>query len=125
MGGAQCKASSGARNGWNKLKCTNQSRGDTFRGRHNRARASNLRKSCDFTHVIRLIDVNGNQRMVRWKGQMQTTSHRTVLKALLHHAIFGNGNMASKAPMHAWSIDDTGTLDTTGMASSSNIDALE
>jgi hypothetical protein len=27
--------------------------------------------------------------------------------------------------MHAWSIDDTGTLDTTGMASSSEIDALE
>jgi hypothetical protein len=47
-----------------------------------------------------------------------------VLKALLHHAIFGN-KKANKAPMRAWPIDDTGTLDTTGMASSSNIDALE
>jgi hypothetical protein len=55
---------------------------------------------------------------------MQTTSNRKVLKALSHRAIFGNGK-AGKAPTHAWSIDDTGTLDTTGLASSSDIDALE
>jgi hypothetical protein len=55
---------------------------------------------------------------------MQTTSHMTVLKALSHHAIFGNGK-AAEAPVHAWSIDDTGTLDTTRLASSSDIDVLE
>jgi hypothetical protein len=55
---------------------------------------------------------------------MQTTSHRVVLKSLSHRAIFGNGK-ADKAPMHAWSIDDTGMLDTTEMASSSDIDTLE
>jgi hypothetical protein len=47
-----------------------------------------------------------------------------VLKALLHRAIFGNGK-AVKASTHAWSIDDTGMLDTTGLASSSDIDVLE
>jgi hypothetical protein len=48
----------------------------------------------------------------------------TVLKALSHRAIFGN-RKAVKAPTHAWSIDDTGTLDTTGLASCSDIDVLE
>jgi hypothetical protein len=54
---------------------------------------------------------------------MQTTSHRMVLKALLHLAIFGN-EKADKALTHAWSIDDTRMLDTTGLAYSSDIDAL-
>jgi hypothetical protein len=123
-GGAQHAASSGMGNDWNNLRCTNQSGGNTSRGRHNRTRASNFGKSRDFTHIIRLIDDNGNYCMVRWKGQMKTTSHMTVLKALLHRAIFGNGK-AVKAPMHAWSIDDTGVLDTSGLASSSDIDVLE
>ncbi len=88
--------------------------GNTSQGRHNRTQAGNFRKSRDCTHVIRFIDFNGNQRMVRRKGQMQTTSHMTVLKALLHRAIFGNGKDV-EATTHAWSIDDTGRLDTTGL----------
>jgi hypothetical protein len=55
---------------------------------------------------------------------MQTTSHMMVLKALSHRAIFGNSNVV-EAPMHVWSIDDTGTLDTNGLASSSDIDVSE
>jgi hypothetical protein len=55
---------------------------------------------------------------------MQTTSHMMVLKALSHRKILGNGK-AVKASTHAWSIDDTDMLDTTGLASSSDIDAFE
>ncbi len=77
-----------------------------------------------FAHIIRLIDVNGNQCTVRRKGQMQTTSHMIVLKVLLHHEIFGNGKDI-QAPTHAWSIDDTGMLDTNVLASSSDINVLE
>jgi hypothetical protein len=98
--------------------------GGTHPGRHNRTRANNFTKSREFTNVIRLIDVNGNQYTVRRKGRMQTTSHRMVLIALLHCAIFGNGK-ADKAPTHAWSVDDTVMLDTTKVASSSDINALE
>ena len=55
---------------------------------------------------------------------MQTTGHKTVLTALSHCA--KNGNVtAREAPMHTWSIDETGTLDTSGLASSSDLDILE
>jgi hypothetical protein len=47
-----------------------------------------------------------------------------VLKALLHCALIGNGK-AVEVSMHAWSIDDTGMLDTSRLASSSDIDVLE
>ncbi len=55
---------------------------------------------------------------------MQTTSHKTVLRALSHHGI--NGNVTARdVPTHTWSIDETGTLDTSGLASSSDLDLLE
>jgi hypothetical protein len=94
------------------------------RSRHTRARASNFRKSREFIHVIRLIDVDGIECTVRRKGQMQTTGHKTVLNALSHCAINGNVT-AREVPMHTWSIDETGMLDTSGLASSSDLDILE
>jgi hypothetical protein len=124
MGGAQHGALSGTGDDHYDSRCTNRSGGNTARGRHTRARASNFRKSRGFIHVIRLIDVDGIECTVRRKGQMQTTGHKTVLNALSHRAINGNVT-AREVPTHTWSFDETGMLDTSGLASSSDLDILE
>jgi hypothetical protein len=43
---------------------------------------------------------------------MQTTSHSAVLQALSLRATYVNGKKNTNAPLHAWTIDESGTLDT-------------
>ncbi len=88
---------------------TNQSGGNTSRGRHSRARASLFHKSREFCNVITLVNVDGTKEAVRRRGQMTTTSHESVLQALSHQSrgIFVNAadNRSRSGPP-----DETGTL---------------
>ena len=70
-------------------------------------------KCSKFSQVIRLMDVNGNSCVVRWSGQMQTTSHTLLLQALSHHA--GSLYVKNATKVQDWSIDEMGMLDISGL----------
>ncbi len=74
-------------------------------------------------HVIRLIDVDGNECLVRRQGRMTTTSHKAVLDALLHWAVLRR--KTTEEPTHLWLIDEMGMLDTSGFGSCNENDVIE
>ena len=74
-------------------------------------------------HVIRLIDVDGNECLVRRQGRMTTTSHKAVLDALLHWAVLRR--KTTEEPTHLWLIDEMGMLDTSGFGSCNENDSIE
>ena len=61
-----------------------------------------------------MIDVDGNCTKVRTRGRMNIKQHDTVLQALTHHAQQFNQRLCviPKVPQHSWTLDETGTLDT-------------
>jgi hypothetical protein len=60
-----------------------------------------------------LINVDGNERLVRQRGQMAITRHEAVINALPHQAGNLYVNASAVLGQHAWAIDETGTLETT------------
>ena len=68
--------------------------------------------------MIELVDVDGNRRRVTSRGRMNGTRHETVLQVLtqraqrFHHRLSGPGHEDSG---HTWAIDETGTLETSGL----------
>jgi hypothetical protein len=112
MGGAQRLVPSGQGNNQT-LRHTNQAGGNTSWGRHNRSRASNFRKSNEFCNVIKLIDVDANESVVRRRGKV---NHTSVIQALLHRARHFCDSMIlgkeQEALQHSWAADKTGTINT-------------
>jgi hypothetical protein len=125
MGRAQRAASSGRDND-PKSRRTTGSRGNTSCGRHNRTRASNFRKSSELRQVIKLVNVNGEVSTVRQKGQMNTTKHTSVLEAYSHRAnkFCGKARQVSD-DARLCAIDETGTLDLSGLNIYEENDALQ
>jgi hypothetical protein len=71
--------------------------------------------------VIKLIDVDGNIKKVRSRGQFNITKHNTVLQILTnqarkYHQVDVKG---SKDPGHSWSLDKTGMLEASRLHMSS------
>ncbi len=57
---------------------------------------------------------------------MQTTSHSAVLQALISLcATYVNGKKNTDAPLHAWTIDESGTLDTSALDTSIESEIVE
>ncbi len=56
---------------------------------------------------------------------MQTTSYCAVLKALSRHAAYINGKKNTKSSLHAWTIDESGTLDTSVLDTSIESEIVE
>jgi len=78
--------------------------------------------------VIELVDVDGNRRRVCSEGQMNGTKHETVLQVLTHRAErFRSklGRAGLSEPTHAWSIDETGTIETSGLTGDGGAEQLE
>ncbi len=101
--------------------------GNISRGRHNRSRASNFRKSSGLRQVIRLVDVIGNVRTVRRRGRMNSTSHTAVIDALSHRPInlCGKTRAVSYDKRRQNTIDETGSLDITGLNLYNENEALQ
>ncbi len=86
-----------------------------MQGKHNRIQASKFRKHSEYKRVIRLIDVDGNVTKVRSRGQFNITGHITVLQVLTNRAQKYHQRVhvtGPKDPGHSWSLDETGTLET-------------
>jgi hypothetical protein len=49
---------------------------------------------------------------------MQMTSHSAVLQALSLRATYVNRKKKTHAPLHAWTIDESGTVDTSALDTS-------
>ena len=115
MGRAQRAASSGRGNNHGDLQRTSRSGGNTSQGRHNRSRASNFRKISHFKRIVELVDVDGNRQRVVDRGQMNITRHETVLQVLTNRAQRFRRKMnvvGSEVSTHDWTVDETGTIDT-------------
>jgi hypothetical protein len=68
--------------------------------------------------MIELVDVDGNRRRVESEGRMNGTKHETVLQVLTQRAErFRNrlGRSGLEGLGHAWAIDETGTIETSGL----------
>ena len=114
-GRAQRATSSGRGNDHGDLRCTSRSGGNTAQERHNRFRASKFRKISQFKRIVELVDVDGNRRRVVDRGQMNITRHETVLQVLTNRAQQFRRKMnmvGSEASTPAWTVDETGTIDT-------------
>ncbi len=91
---------------------------NTSRGWHNRAPAINFRKCTEFKRVIELVDVDGNRRRIVSRGRMNGAKHETVLQVLTQQAQRFRSRLGRPGPKgssHAWAIDETGTLETSGL----------
>ncbi len=113
MGGAQRIASSGDRgNDQDGSGHKNQSGGNSLRGKHNRTRASRVRKQRDYRRVINLIDVDNNATVNKRRGRMNGTSHKRVLASLSLRAgrIRNICNQDQDNAPHSWALDKTGTI---------------
>ncbi len=79
--------------------------------------------------MIRLVDVNENVRTVRQKGQMNntSTSHKKVLDAFTHRAVdlCGKTRTVDDDVRRLSTIDETGTLDLSGLNIYNENDALQ
>ncbi len=68
--------------------------------------------------MIELVDVDGNRRRVVSEGWMNGTKHETVLQVLTQRAErFRSrlGRSGLEGLGHAWAIDKTGTIETSGL----------
>ncbi len=73
--------------------------------------------------MIKLIDVDGNRMQVRTQGRLNTISQRKVLKILTQHTqhfLQANNTCLGENSQHSWSVEETGTLDTSRCFSSSS-----
>jgi hypothetical protein len=78
--------------------------------------------------VIELVDVEGNRRRVVSEGRMNGTKHETVLQVLTQRAErFCNriGQSGLDRPGHAWTINKTGTIESSGLTCDSDAEHLE
>jgi hypothetical protein len=79
--------------------------------------------------VIELVDVDNNRRRVISRGRMNGTKHETVLQVFTQRAQQFRGRMGGprhKGLGHAWAIDETGTLETSGLGMcDSEVEQLE
>ena len=85
------------------------------RGKRNRYRSSKFCNRDDSCREIQLLDVNGVRSLTQLDGHMNTVTHTLVLKALEQRAnrFRVKGKMLEAvARAHAWSLDDTGTINT-------------
>jgi hypothetical protein len=76
--------------------------------------------------VIKLVNVDGEVRAVRRSGRMNTTSHTSVLEVLSHRTYKFSGkarNSVNNAQLNT--IDDTGTLDLSGLNICKENEALQ
>jgi hypothetical protein len=76
-----------------------------------------FRKSNEFKRIIHIVDVDGNCSHIKVRGQMNITNHRAVFQALLFCS--QQFSMATISDKHdgswqSWSLDKTGTIDTSG-----------
>ncbi len=60
---------------------------------------------------------------MRQRGQLATTSHEAVINTLLHRAVIKR--KITEDPTHLWSIDEMGTLDTSGFGSCNENEVIE
>ena len=114
-GRAQHASSSGRANDHGDLRRTSLSGGNTLQGRHNRSRASNFRKISHFKRIVELVDVDGIRRRVVDRGQKNITRHETVLQVLTNRAQRFRRKMnvvGSEVSTHDWTVDETGTINT-------------
>jgi hypothetical protein len=68
--------------------------------------------------VIEFVDVDGNRRRVVSRGWMNSAKHETVLQVLTQRAqrfCSRLGRPGPKGSSHAWAIDETSTLETSGL----------
>jgi hypothetical protein len=98
-----------------------------LQGKHNRTRASKFRKHSEYKGVIRLKDADGNMTKVRSRGQFNITGHNTVLQILTnraqkYHQVNVNG---PEDPGHSWSLNKTGTLESSGLHMSSEYEVQQ
>ncbi len=78
--------------------------------------------------MIELVDVEGNRRRVVSEGRMNGSKNETVLQVLTQRAKqFRNriGQSGLDGTGHAWTIDETGTIETYGLSCDSNAEHLE
>jgi hypothetical protein len=74
-----------------------------------------------------MVDVDGNLSQVKARGQMNITNHRAVLQALLLHSRrFSTATTSDEhdhGSRYSWPLDETGTIDTSGLTYYSENDA--
>ncbi len=79
--------------------------------------------------MIELVDVDGNRRRVISRGRMNGTKHETVLQVLTQCAQQFHRRMGRPGHEdlgHTWTIDETGTLETSGLGMcDSEVEQLE
>ncbi len=78
--------------------------------------------------MIELVDVEGNRRRVVSEGRMNGSKHETVLQVLTQRAErFRNriGRSGLDGTGHAWTIDETSTIETYGLSCDSDAEHLE
>ena len=97
-----------------------------MRGKHSRSRAYTFRKSNEYRRIIHMVDVDGNLSQVKARGQMNITNHRAVLQALsLRSRRFSTATTSDEhdGSRYSWPLDETGTIDTSGLTLYSENDA--
>ena len=73
-----------------------------------------------------MVDVDGNLSQVKARGQMNITNHRAVLQALsLRSRRFSTATTSDEhdGSRYSWPLDETGTIDTSGLTFYSEKDA--
>ncbi len=77
-----------------------------------------FRKSNEFKRIIHIVNVDGNCSCIKVRGQLNITNHRAVLQALLFHSRqFSTATISDEhdGSWQSWSLDKTGTIDTSGL----------
>jgi hypothetical protein len=93
-----------------------ENKGNTAWGRHNCRRASVFKRSSQNQRVIELVDKHGNRSCDVQEGQLNETSHQSILRALEHRASrYKCKEKVSSVDdnLVSWALDKTGTIDST------------
>ncbi len=97
-------------------------------GKHDRTRAYTFRKTNEFKRIIHIVDVDENCSRVKARGHMNVTNHRSVLHTLLLWSRRFSTRTTSdehESNQHTWSLNKTGTIDTSGLTLYNKKDARQ
>jgi hypothetical protein len=73
-------------NGHDDSRCKNQPGVNSSCGKQYRAGCSKFRKQQEYRRVIRFIDVDNNETVIKKRGRINGTSHERILATLSHRA---------------------------------------